>query len=103
MQQIDDKIAELEREKYPLYRRELKNDENIRSLRRMLIKKRWFESSESFGERVRELRKRKEQLRRKYRYEAQVIQSAIDKFPKNRKPSVADKKFWRKGTKISRN
>ena len=27
MQQIDDKIAELEREKYPLYRRELKNDE----------------------------------------------------------------------------
>lgn len=39
MQQIDDKIAELEREKYPLYRRELKNDENIRSLRRMLIKK----------------------------------------------------------------
>lgn len=38
MQQIDDKIAELEREKYPLYRRELKNDENIRSLRRMLIK-----------------------------------------------------------------
>ena len=79
MQQIDDKIAELEREKYPLYRRELKNDENIRSLRRMLIKKRRFESSESFGERVRELRKRKEQLRRKYRYEAQVIQSAIDK------------------------
>lgn len=79
MQQIDDKIAELEREKYPLYRRELKNDENIRSLRRMLIKKRWFESSESFGERVRELRKHKEQLRRKYRYEAQVIQSAIDK------------------------
>lgn len=69
----------MEREKYPLYRRELKNDENIRSLRRMLIKKRWFESSESFGERVRELRKRKEQLRRKYRYEAQVIQSAIDK------------------------
>ena len=82
MQQIDDKIAELEREKYPLYRRELKNDENIRSLRRMLIKKRWFESSESFGERVRELRKHKEQLRRKYRYEAQVIQSAIDKIPK---------------------
>lgn len=91
MQQIDDKIAELEREKYPLYRRELKNDENIRSLRRMLIKKRWFESSESFGERVRELRKHKEQLRRKYRYEAQVIQSAIDKISENRKPSVADK------------
>ena len=79
MQQIDDKIAELEREKYPLYRRELKNDENIRSLRRMLIKKRWFESSESFGERVRELRKHKEQLRRKYRYEAQAIDKISEK------------------------
>lgn len=40
---------------------------------------------------MRELRKHKEQLRRKYRYEAQVIQSAIDKISENRKPSVADK------------
>ncbi len=48
MQQIDDKIAELEREKYPLYRRELKNDENIRSLRRMLIKKRKSPSGGGF-------------------------------------------------------
>ena len=98
MQQIDDKIAELEREKYPLYRRELKNDENIRSLRRMLIKKRWFESSESFGERVRELRKRKEQLRRKYRYEAQVIQSAIDKISEKqeaerRRQKILEKRY----------
>lgn len=98
MQQIDDKIAELEREKYPLYRRELKNDENIRSLRRMLIKKRRFESSESFGERVRELRKRKEQLRRKYRYEAQVIQSAIDKISEKqeaerRRQKILEKRY----------
>ena len=86
MQQIDDKIAEL------------KNDENIRSLRRMLIKKRWFESSESFGERVRELRKRKEQLRRKYRYEAQVIQSAIDKISEKqeaerRRQKILEKRY----------
>ena len=80
------------------YRRELKNDENIRSLRRMLIKKRWFESSESFGERVRELRKRKEQLRRKYRYEAQVIQSAIDKISEKqeaerRRQKILEKRY----------
>ena len=68
MQQIDDKIAELEREKYPLYRRELKNDENIRS------------------------------LRRKYRYEAQVIQSAIDKISEKqeaerRRQKILEKRY----------
>ena len=94
----DYRREQMQREKYPLYRRELKNDENIRSLRRMLIKKRWFESSESFGERVRELRKRKEQLRRKYRYEAQVIQSAIDKISEKqeaerRRQKILEKRY----------
>lgn len=79
VREIEERIAELEREKYPLYRREQKNDENIRAVRRMLIKKRWFESSEAFAGRVQELRRHKEQLRRKYRYEGQVIQSEIDK------------------------
>ena len=62
----------------------------------MLIKKRWFESSESFRRAGAGTRKRNEQLRRKYRYEAQVIQSAIDKISENRKPSVADKNFGEK-------
>lgn len=78
MQARDKEIAVLEREKYPLYSREIENDDNRRGLRRMTVKKRWFESSESFSGRVQELRQRKEQLRRKYRYEAQLIQAAID-------------------------
>ena len=32
--EIDERIAELEREKYPLYRREMENDRNISALRR---------------------------------------------------------------------
>lgn len=79
MRRIHERIEALEREKYPLYRRELQNDENIRSVRRMKVRKGWFESSETFAGRVRELRERKEQLRRKYRYEAQTIQAEIDK------------------------
>ena len=37
--EIDERIAELEREKYPLYRREMENDRNISALRRMRIKR----------------------------------------------------------------
>ena len=35
---VDKRIAELEREKYPLYRRELQNDRNLSALRRMRVK-----------------------------------------------------------------
>ena len=78
---IDKRIAELEREKYPLYKRELQNDRNISALRRMRVKKQWWrlESSAEFDGRVDELRKRKAELRRKYRYEARVIQEGIDR------------------------
>ena len=40
--EIDERIAELEREKYPLYRREMENDRNISALRRMRIKRQWW-------------------------------------------------------------
>ena len=43
MQQIDDKIAELEREKYPLYRRELKNEENFSKLTTFV---KWMENDD---------------------------------------------------------
>ena len=73
---IDKRIAELEREKYPFFRRELQNDRNISALRRMRIKKQWWrmESSAAFDARVEELRARKAELRRKYRYEARLVQ-----------------------------
>ena len=79
--EIDERIAELEREKYPLYRREMENDRNISALRRMRIKKQWWrmESSAAFDARVEELRAHKAELRRKYRYEARLVQEGIDR------------------------
>lgn len=79
--EIDKRIAELEHEKYPLYKRELQNDRNIAALRRMRIKKQWwrFEGSAEFDKRVEDLREHKAALRRKYRYEARMIQQGIDR------------------------
>lgn len=78
---VDKRIAELEREKYPLYRRELQNDRNLSALRRMRVKKQWWrlESSAEFDKRVGELRRHKVEMRRKYRYEARMIQEGIDR------------------------
>ena len=47
--EIDERIAELEREKYPLYRREMENDRNISALRRMRIKRQWWRLEGSAG------------------------------------------------------
>lgn len=59
--EIDGRIAELEREKYPLYSRELQNDRDLAALRRMRIKRRWWkmESSSDFDARVEELREKR--------------------------------------------
>ncbi|MFQ7502268.1 MAG: hypothetical protein ACLRMJ_02455 [Alistipes finegoldii] len=78
---VDKRIAELERETYPLYRRELQNDRNLSALRRMRVKKQWWrlESSAEFDKRVGELRRHKVEMRRKYRYEARMIQQGIDR------------------------
>ena len=92
IRQSQERIAALEREKYPLYQREIQNDENTRAVRRMFIKKGWFESSEAFSKRGKELRRHKEQLRRKYRYEAQVIQTAIDKITAKQETELAVQK-----------
>lgn len=81
LRRIDRRIAELEREKYPLYTRELKNDRNLSALRRMRIKRQWWrlESSRAFEARVEELRRYKAQKRRDYRYEARMVQQGIDR------------------------
>lgn len=78
---IDERIQEIEREKYPLFRREIQNDKNISELRRMRIKKQWWklESDEEFDKRVVVLREKKAALRRRYRYEARLIQEGIEK------------------------
>ena len=91
---VDKRIAELEREKYPLYRRELQNDRNLSALRRMRVKKQWWrlESSAEFDKRVGELRRHKVEMRRKYRYEARMIQEGIDRIARQQKGYVNYKK-----------
>lgn len=80
VREIDRRIAELEGQKYPFYKRELQNDRNILALRRMRVKRQWWrlESTREFEACAEELRKRKVKLRRDYRYEARLIQAGID-------------------------
>lgn len=78
-QQWAARLAEIETEKYPLYRRERKNSEYHRETRRMFIKQRLLESDEHFEKRVEELRALKRQRRRHYRYELQQIEKGIDR------------------------
>ncbi len=79
-EKIEQRIAELEQEKYPLFRRELDNDRRTAALRRMRIKQRWWrlERASEFELRVAELRAVKAELRRRYRYEARLVQQEID-------------------------
>lgn len=81
LQQIDARIEELERSKYPCYRREQANDRDIAALRRMRIKRQWWrgESAEAFDKRVEALREKKASLRRAYRYRAQMIHAEIER------------------------
>lgn len=89
---IDERIAEIEKEKYPFYRRERENDENIRALRRMRIKKGWFEKEENFARRVRELREHKAALRRRYRYEQRRIEEGIARIEQRQEAERAQQK-----------
>ena len=66
LRKLDERIAGLEREKYPFYKRELKNDRNIADLRRMRIKQQWWRlgTDSMFQLRRDRLQGHKEQLRR---------------------------------------
>ncbi len=75
----EERIREIESEKYPFYERDAENDQNFAELRRRRIKRRWwaFESREKFEKRVEKLRHEKAVLRRNYRYEAFLIHMGI--------------------------
>ncbi|MFI3292138.1 MAG: hypothetical protein SNG27_01445 [Rikenellaceae bacterium] len=74
---FEERRQEIEREKYPLYEQEMENMEDIRELRRMFIKKGWFESDEKFDKKVVELRAKKAKLRKLYQYRSRVIADKI--------------------------
>ena len=100
---IDARIEALEKEKYPLYQREIENDRRIDALRSRRIKRRWFESARDFERRVAELRQEKATLRRGYRYEARIIREEIDDLGRRQEEERRRQKKLAKTTKISRN
>ena len=73
------RIEELERSKYPVYRREQANDRSYREFRRKRIKRRWWrgESAEAFDRRVEELLAQKAEQRRVYRYRSRLLAAEL--------------------------
>ena len=78
-QEIEARIEELERSKYPVYRREQANDRSYREFRRKRIKRRWWrgESAEAFDRRVEELLAQKAEQRRVYRYRSRLLAAEL--------------------------
>ncbi|MCM1150880.1 MAG: hypothetical protein NC209_07730 [Alistipes sp.] len=90
--EIEERIAALEKEKYPFYRQEIENDRRIGELLRRRIKQGWFESAVAFERRVADLRREKAVLRRTYRYEARKIQQEIDRLGRRQEAEREEQK-----------
>ncbi|MEG2370780.1 MAG: hypothetical protein RSB23_06420 [Alistipes sp.] len=89
-----ERIAEIEKQKYPFYKRERENEKLRLKIRRMRVKPQWFESSLAFDKRSAETRLKREQLRKKYRYEAQRVQAEIDRISElQQQERLKQKKF----------
>ncbi len=93
---IDEQIAQVEREKYPLFEREEDNLNDTRELRRMFIDQGWFESDEAFDKRVVELRAEKARLRKLYKYRGLVLSSQIAKITDRQETLREDQKKLKK-------
>ena len=81
LKEIDGRIEELERSKYPVYRREQANDRAYRKIRQERIRRRWWtgESASDFDRKVEELRARKADARRLYRYRSRELAAELDR------------------------
>lgn len=97
-ERIDQRIAEMEREKYPFYKRELQNNRNRSELRRMRISRRWWrlERASQFDERVEKLRAHKADLRRRYRYEERLIRQGIEDVCERQRAELRQQKKLKK-------
>lgn len=80
-QEIDARIDELERSKYPVYRREQAYEQEYTKIRRQRLKRRWWkgESAAEFDKRVDRLLAEKARARRTWRYRTQVIRAELDR------------------------
>lgn len=81
LREIDERIAELERSRYPVYRREQSYENEYQTIRRKRLKRRWWrgESAEEFDRRVETLREEKAQARRTWRYRTRVIRAELER------------------------
>ena len=79
--EIDERIDELERSKYPVYRREQAYEQEYTKIRRQRLKRRWWkgESAEEFDKRVDRLLADKARARRTWRYRTQVIRAELER------------------------
>ena len=80
LQEIDSRIDELERSKYPVYRREQSYRDEYQAIRRKRLKRRWWkgESAEEFDARVEQLLAEKAQARRTWRYRSRMLQTRLE-------------------------
>ncbi len=92
-------IIDIEREKYPLYEREQKNMEDIRTVRKRFIKQGWFESDDKFEKRVLELRGEKAELRKLYKFRGEQIAKQIAKISAKQEQVRREEKNMRKRCK----
>ncbi len=74
---IDLEIEAIEREKYPIIRRELQNNEDKRDVRKRYINRSIFEDQDEFAQRVEDLREENRLLREKYAYRQRVIDQEL--------------------------
>ncbi len=77
MAKIDLEIEAIEREKYPIYRREIANNEDKREVRKRYINRSIFEDKDEFAQRVEELREENRVLRERYAYRQRVIDKEL--------------------------
>ncbi len=71
-------IERIEREKYPIYKREKENNESKREIRRRYINRSVFESRSDFDQRVATLRKNNQKAREHYAHIQHVIDTELE-------------------------
>lgn len=76
--EAEKRIKQIEKEKNPLYAKEIEYKDSLKAIRRDRVSKKWFESKEHFEKRVEEKRKDKKLRRRKYNGLLRDVHGKID-------------------------
>lgn len=77
IERLDGQIEKIELEKIPIFERREANFRDLDSVRKIFISQGMFERKSDFDVKVKKLRQKKADVRRKYRYQTRVIGQAI--------------------------